>query len=116
MKIQHISAVTLAVQDMAQSVDFYRKLELELLYGGEHSSFATFRASEGYINLRLISSEVVRRQRRVILLVEEVDSLYSKLKESGLEPESPRDGDPGERFFYLKDPDGHGLTFAQLLS
>ena len=52
---------------------------------------------------------------RVIVLVEEVDSLYSKLKESGLEPESPRDGDPGERFFYLKDPDGHELTFAQLL-
>ena len=116
MKIQHFAAVNLAVQDMAQSVDFYRKLGLELLYGGEHSSFATFRASEGYINLRLISSEVVRRQRRVILLVEEVDSLYSKLKESGLEPESPRDGDPGERFFHLKDPDGHKLTFAQLLS
>ncbi len=53
---------------------------------------------------------------RIILRVEEVDSLYSKLKERGLEPESPRDGDPGERFFYLKDPDGHGLTFAQLLS
>ena len=115
MKIQHISAVTLAVQDMAQSVDFYRKLGLQLLYGGEHSSFATFRASEGYINLRLISSEVVRRQRRVILLVEEVDSLYGKLKERGLEPESPRDGDPGERFFYLKDPDGHELSFVQLL-
>jgi len=116
MKIQHFAAVNLAVQDMAQSVDFYRKLGLELLYGGEHSSFATFRASEGYINLRLISSEVVRRQRRVILLVEEVDSLYSKLKERGLEPESPRDGDPGERFFYLKDPDGHELSFVQLLS
>ena len=115
MKIQHFAAVNLAVQDMAQSVDFYRKLGLELLYGGEHSSFATFRASEGYINLRLISSEVVRRQRRVILLVEEVDSLYSKLKERGLEPESPRDGDWGERFFHLKDPDGHELSFAQLL-
>ncbi len=84
MQIQHFTAVNLAVQDMAQSVDFYRKLGLELLYGGEHSSFATFRASEGYINLRLISSEVVRRQRRVILLVEVVDSLYSKLKERGL--------------------------------
>jgi len=115
MKIQHRTAVNLAVQDMAQSVDFYRKLGLELVYGGEHASFTAFRASEGYINLRLISSQAVRRLSRVIVLVEEVDSLYSKLKESGLEPESPRDGDPGERFFHLKDPDGHGLTFAQLL-
>ncbi len=89
---------------------------MELLYGGEHSSFTTFRASEGYINLRPISFQAVRRVSRIIVLVEEVDSLYSKLKERGLEPESPRDGDPGERFFYLKDPDGHGLTFAQLLS
>jgi len=96
-------------------MDFYRKLGLQLLYGGENASFTTFRASEGYINLRLISSEVVRRSSRIIVLVEEVDSLYSKLKERGLEPEFPRDGDPGERFFYLKDPDGHGLTFAQLL-
>ena len=115
MKIQHRTAVNLAVQDMAQSVDFYRRLGLELLYGGEHSSFTTFRASEGYINLRPISSQVVRRVSRVIVLVEEVDSLYSKLKESGLEPEAPRDGDPGERFFYLKDPDGHELSFVQLL-
>ncbi len=115
MKIQHFSAVNLVVQDMAQSVDFYRKLGLELVYGGELASFTAFRASEGYINLRLISSQAVRRLSRVIVLVEEVDSLYSKLKESGLEPESPRDGDPGERFFHLKDPDGHGLTFAQLL-
>jgi len=115
MKVQHFTAVNLAVQDMAQSVDFYRKLGLELLYGGEHSSFTTFRASEGYINLRLISSQVAKRSSRIIVLVEEVDSLYRKLKESGLEPESPRDGDPGERFFHLKDPDGHGLTFAQLL-
>ncbi len=74
MKIQHFTAVNLAVQDMAQSVDFYRKLGLELLYGGEHSSFTAFRASEGYINLRLISSQVVRRLSRVIALVEEVDS------------------------------------------
>ncbi len=115
MKIQHISAVTLAVQDMAQSVDFYRKLELELLYGGEHSSFTVFRASEGYINLRPISSQDGSRSSRIIVLVEEVDSLYSKLKERGLEHESPRDGDLVERFFYLKDPDGHELSFVQLL-
>ena len=65
--------------------------------------------------LRLISSQAGRRLSRVILRVDEVDLLYSKLKESGLEPEPPRDGDRGERFFHLKDPDGHELSFAQLL-
>ncbi len=115
MKIQHFSAVNLAVQDMARSVDFYRKLGLELLYGGEHASFTSFRAGEGFINLLRTGSEAGGLWG-CILRVEEVDSLYSKLKESGLEPESPRDGDPGERFFYLKDPDGHDLSFVQLLS
>ncbi len=115
MKIQHRTAVNLAVQNMAQSVDFYRKLGLELVYGGEYSSFTTFRGSDGYINLRPISSRVAKRSSRIIVLVEEVDSLYGKLKERGLEPESPRDGDPGERFFYLTDPDGHELSLVQLL-
>ncbi len=115
MKIQHRTAVNLAVQNMAQSVDFYRKLGLELVYGGEHSSSTVFRGSDGYINLRPISSQVAKRSSRIIVLVEEVDLLYSKLKEIGLEPESPRDGDPGERFFYLTDPDGHELSFVQLL-
>ncbi len=115
MKIQHFTVVNLEVQDMAKSVDFYRKLGLKLVYGGEDASFTTFRASEGYINLRPISSHTGRRLSRVILRVEDVDSLYGRLKESGLEPESPRDGDPGERFFYLKDPDGHELSFVQLL-
>ncbi len=115
MKIQHRTAVNLAVQNMAQSVDFYRKLGLELVYGGEYSSFTAFRGSDGYINLRPISSQVAKRSSRIIVLVEEVDSLYGKLKERGLEPGSPRDGDPGERFFYLTDPDGHELSLVQLL-
>ncbi len=116
MKIQHRTAVNLAVQDMAQSVDFYRNLGLELLYGGEQASFTSFRAGEGFVNLIHTGSEAGGWWGRVILRVEEVDSLYRKLKESGLEPESPRDGDWGERFFHLEDPDGHELSFAQLLS
>jgi len=115
MKIQHISAVTLAVQDMAQSVEFYRKLELELLYGGEHTSFTSFRAGEGVINLIRTGSKAGIWWGRIILRVEELDSLYQRLKEVGLEPETPRDGEWDERFFHLKDPDGHELSFAQLL-
>jgi hypothetical protein len=99
MKIQHTSAVTLGVQDMAQSVNFYRKLGLEPLYCGEHANLTTFRASEDYINLCLVSSQAGRRLNRVILRVDEVDLLHSKLKEIGLEPESPGDGARGERFF-----------------
>ena len=100
---------------MPRSVDFYKKLGLELLYGGEPATFTSFRAGEGFINLILTGSEAGGWWGRVILRVEVVDSLHSKLKESGLEPEPPRDGEWGERFFHLKDPDGHELSFAQLL-
>ena len=48
--------------------------------------------------------------------VEGVDSTYTKLKDSGLEPELPRDGEWGERYFHMKDPDAHELSFAEPLS
>ena len=37
--IQHISAGTFAVRDMACSIEFYRKLGFELLYGIEGAAF-----------------------------------------------------------------------------
>jgi catechol 2,3-dioxygenase-like lactoylglutathione lyase family enzyme len=49
--IQHISAVTFAVRDMARSVDFYKKLGFELLYGGEHAAFSSLKAGEAFVNL-----------------------------------------------------------------
>ncbi len=115
MQIQHISAVTLAVQDMARSVDFYEMLGLELSYGGKDASFTTFRAGKDFINLIRTGSEAGSWWGRFILRVREVDALYRDLKEKGFEPEPPRDGEWGERFFHFKDPDGHELSFAQLL-
>jgi catechol 2,3-dioxygenase-like lactoylglutathione lyase family enzyme len=44
--IQHISAVTLAVDDMIRSIEFYRKLGFGLLYGGERAAFSSLRAGE----------------------------------------------------------------------
>ena len=41
--IQHISAVTLAVDDMIRSIEFYRKLGFGLLYGGERANFSSLR-------------------------------------------------------------------------
>ena len=49
--IQHISAVTFAVRDMARSIDFYRKLGFELLYGSEGAAFSSLKAGEAYVNL-----------------------------------------------------------------
>ena len=49
--IQHISAVTLAVQEMARSVEFYEKLGFQVIYGGGHSTFTTLRSRDAFVNL-----------------------------------------------------------------
>jgi catechol 2,3-dioxygenase-like lactoylglutathione lyase family enzyme len=49
--IQHISAVTFAVRDMARSIDFYKKLGFELVYGGGRAEFSSLRAGEAFVNL-----------------------------------------------------------------
>ncbi len=115
IRLKRISAITLAVKDMARSVDFYRRLGLELSYGGDEADFTSFRAGDGALNLILTPDRENGWWGGVILRVEDVDTLYRQLKEQGLEPEAPRDGSWGERFFHIWDPDGHELSFAEEL-
>ena len=93
--IQHISAVTLAVDDMIRSIEFYRKLGFGLLYGGERGAFSSLRAGEAFVNL--IASEAHDRRwwGRVIFRVHDVEALYRSLKAQPLAPESPKDASWG---------------------
>ena len=115
MTMKHISAVTLAVRDMARSVQFYRRIGLEMSYGGQSASFTSFRVGRDSLNLVLAPSVEPSWWGRAILRVEGVDDLYGQLKDSGLDPEEPSDGEWGERYFHLTDPDGHELSFAEPL-
>jgi catechol 2,3-dioxygenase-like lactoylglutathione lyase family enzyme len=115
MGIQHISAVTLAVRDMARAVAFYRQIGLEFLYGGESATFTSFRAGAGYLNLILSPAHAPVWWGRVIFRVDDADATYRALIDQGLQPEAPRDAPWGERYFHLTDPDGHELSFAELL-
>ena len=63
--IQHISAMTFAVRDMARSVEFYKKLGFELLYGGEHAAFSSVKAGEAFVNL---SADPRYEHRRVVVM------------------------------------------------
>jgi catechol 2,3-dioxygenase-like lactoylglutathione lyase family enzyme len=113
--IQHISAVTFAVRDMARSIEFYRKLGLELVYGGERAGFTSLRAGEALVNLSASPGYEHTWWGRAIFRVDDVDAHHRALKAQGLAPESPRDAPWGERFFHVIDPDGHELSFAELL-
>jgi catechol 2,3-dioxygenase-like lactoylglutathione lyase family enzyme len=113
--IQHISAITFAVSDMARSVQFYQKLGFELVYGGERATFSSMKAGEAFVNL-LTSPEYQNKWwGRAIFRVEDADAQHRILQARGLILESPRNGSWGERFFHLCDPDGHELSFAALL-
>ena len=116
MTVQSISAITLAVGDMARSVVFYRDgVGLTLLYGGEEAGFSSFRVGDGYLNLTREPIEI-SWWGRAIFYVDDVDALYDKLVESGLNPDGPPADAPwGERYFHIKDPDGHELSFARPL-
>lgn len=113
--IGHISAVTLAVLDMAESVAFYQELGLDVSYGGPDAPFTTMRAGESVINLRQASTSGGNSGNRVILRVRGVDALHRDLVEKGLGPTAPKDAEWGERYFEVPDPQGLVISFAELL-
>ena len=117
MNVRSISAVTLAVADMARSVDFYRdKVGLEILYGGGSASFSSFKVGEVYLNLILDPQGGRAWWGRLIFHVDDVDALYRRLVQAGLTPSTePADASWGERYFHIDDPDSHELSFAKPL-
>jgi len=115
MTVESISAVTLFVTDMARACRFYRALGFDLKSGGESAVFTSFHAGSGYLNLALHGSPQVS-WGRAILYVDDVDGFYRRAVGQVLEPEfEPRDAEWGERYFHLRDPDGHELSFARPL-
>jgi len=110
--ITALSAITLATQNMAAAVRFYRLVGFEMLYGGEDASFTSFRAGASYLNL-IAQLAQVSWWGRAIFYESDVDGLYQRLMAAGIRPQAPpRDAEWGERFFHVVDPDGHEISFA----
>ena len=117
MTVERISAVTFRVSNMKASVRFYRDvLGMELLYGGEGTSFSSLRAKDAHsaiLNLEL--GHAVTGWGRLIFYVVDADKFWRHLTDLGFEPERPRDASWGERYFHMPDLDGHELSFARPL-
>jgi catechol 2,3-dioxygenase-like lactoylglutathione lyase family enzyme len=114
--VQSISAVTLLTVDMASAVAFYRALGFCLLAGGEDAAFTTFRAGPGYLNVQRDTdgSRPLPLWGRVIVWVDDVDAMHRRCLDAGLRPlMAPADAPWGERYFHIRDPDGHELSFAR---
>ncbi len=116
-EVESISAITLATHNMARAVRFYRALGFRERYGGEDSSFTSFRAGPGYLNIVLADPGTSWSWwGRAIFYVSDVDGQYQRALDAGLTPDfDPRDARWGERYFHITDPDGHEISFARPL-
>ena len=117
ISIESISALTLATHDMPRAVRFYRALGFELHYGGEEASFTSLTVGGSFLNIVQADPRTAWSWwGRVIFHVSDVDALYERAVQQGLQPQfAPRDATWGERYFHLTDPDGHELSFARPL-
>jgi len=111
-----INAVTLVTADMGASHAFYRALGFECVVGGADTPFITYRAGDGFLNVQLdrVHAPIPGIWGRVVFWVDDVDAMYERARTHGYEPEmAPADAAWGERYFHLRDPDGHELSFAR---
>jgi catechol 2,3-dioxygenase-like lactoylglutathione lyase family enzyme len=119
-RVESISAVTLVVSEMSPAVAFYRAIGFETLYGGPEATFTSFTVGDSYLNLQLSPDArvpVAGGWGRVIFWVDDVDAIYDRARAAGYEPLAPpADATWGERFFHIRDPDGHEISFARPLS
>ena len=113
--IHHISAVTLAVRAMPEAITFYTKVGFTLIYGSPQAQFSTLQAGDALINLTLAPHFKPTWWGRTIFRVDNVETIYDTAVAQGLTPSAPQNGTWGERYFHLTDPNGHELSFAQLL-
>jgi catechol 2,3-dioxygenase-like lactoylglutathione lyase family enzyme len=114
--IEAISAVTLLTTDMPRAVEFYERLGFGLLYGGPTAAFTSFAVGLGFLNLQLDATRTPGATiwGRVVFWVDDVDAAYARVVQHGYATESePADAPWGERYFHVRDPDGHELSFAR---
>jgi catechol 2,3-dioxygenase-like lactoylglutathione lyase family enzyme len=117
--IEMINAVTLVTANMPSSCAFYEQLGFERVVGGADAPFTTYRVGDGFLNVQLdpAHAPVPAIWGRVIFWVADVDAVYDRAVAGGSPPEMPPADAPwGERYFHLRDPDGHELSFARLLT
>jgi len=115
--IESLSAVTLATRDMARAIAFYRALGFEMLYGGGDAELTSFAAGSSSLNVIAAPQDATLSWwGRAIFYVDDVDAMHARALAAGFTPQAePRDAPWGERFFHLRDPDGHELSFAKPL-
>ena len=82
---------------------------------GHRPASVPSQAGNAFVNLTLSPGYLPAWWGRTIFRVDDVDALYQTALAAGCTPTPPQNGAWGERYFHLTDPNGHELSFAQLL-
>ncbi len=117
--IESINAVTIVTANMATAVSFYDAFGFVRASGTETSPFVTYRVGAGFLNLQLdaANAPVTQTWGRIIFFVADVDAMHEHVVGLGIVPlTEPWDAPWGERYFHVRDPDGHELSFARPIS
>ncbi len=130
MRLLGISAVTLLVNDMNKSCEFYSKIPgFALSYSSKNFTTFTLEANSGkqtHLNLELSTQDNPTGSKpkhfgRIIFHTDNVESLYCYLKNDDFSSKviiiesKPANARWGERYFHIRDPDGYQISFAQPL-
>jgi catechol 2,3-dioxygenase-like lactoylglutathione lyase family enzyme len=111
-----INAITVVVTDMARSVAFYTDLGFAIAYGGPDAEFTSLRIGANFVNLQHTGEVPGTGWGRVIFHVASPDEVHDTAIAAGHQPDlAPADAPWGERYFHIRDPDGHELSFARRL-
>ena len=115
--------LSLTVNDVEQSLVFYRdKLKLPVAYASL-PAFALMRAGTGTIGLLSLEEALKdgaaatrveqRRGVHIEFSTDNLDGLYATLLANGVVFIQPPHDEPWERSMTALDPDGHSVEFAQ---
>jgi len=115
MAIESINAITLVTQDMAKAVAFYEAIGFDLTFGGVTAGFTSLKGGNCFVNLTTRNApDVVTFWGRVIFHVVDVDEIHARALAAGYRSDTePENATWGERYFHIRDPDGHELSFAK---
>lgn len=130
MKVQKISAITLKIQNMRKEWKFYSQVPgLTLTFGGPDNIFTSFEMkddfsnSKTYLNLEFTNGLTFNKNfGRIIIYSDNVDKLYDYFKNDEnissiiTIKNKPKDGEWGERYFHILDPEEYEISFAQIIN
>jgi Lactoylglutathione lyase and related lyases len=110
MKLKRIGHVAICVQDIAQSVEFYRQLGMELAW--QDSDWAYLKA--GQDGLALLSPSYQKANAHFGFVFSDRQELaqnHQRLQELGIKVGAIHDHRDGTASFYSRDPDGNTFEF-----